>query len=47
MHVLSSVFQGQTPFDVADESLKTLMEELSQKQAHVSHLNTLLCRDFY
>ncbi|XP_048842860.1 protein phosphatase 1 regulatory subunit 12C [Brienomyrus brachyistius] len=25
---------GQTPFDIADESMKTLLEELSQKQAH-------------
>lgn len=29
-------FQGQTPFDVADESVAALLEELSQKQASVS-----------
>lgn len=27
--------QGQTPFDVADESVAELLEELSQKQANV------------
>lgn len=29
------VFKGQTPFDVADESVVSLLEELSQRQANV------------
>lgn len=28
-------FKGQTPFDVADESVVSLLEELSQRQANV------------
>ena len=34
--LLACVFQGQTPFDVADESVEALLEELSQTQASVS-----------
>lgn len=33
---LACVPQGQTPFDVADESVEALLEELSQTQANVS-----------
>lgn len=37
------VFKGQTPFDVADESVVSLLEELSQRQANVrTHSNTQL-----
>lgn len=31
------VLQGQTPFDVADESVEKLLEELAVKQANVRH----------
>ncbi len=30
-----TTLQGQTPFDVADESVEELLEELLQKQAYV------------
>lgn len=38
------VFQGQTPFDVADESVEALLEELLQRQANVRKpTHTLTC----
>lgn len=32
------ILKGQTPFDVADESVENLLEELKQKQTNVSAL---------
>lgn len=39
MSLLKKLIQkGQTPFDVADESVENLLEELKQKQTNVSAL---------
>lgn len=41
---MKQTLQGQTPFDVADESVAELLEELSQKQANVRKcLSGIIC----